>query len=106
MDTYLALVKHPDNGNFNINQAAAAIRGETIMAEKLGIEIRHLYWTTGSYDAVLVLEAKHKNEIAAWRDRLQNLRIELLSAALYPESKNLMPTGGWNSSCDTIHWSY
>jgi len=105
MSTYVALVQHTDQGDGN-NRTATDIKVGTAVAERLGIEVRNVYWASGTYKAVLVLQTADKHGITAWKNSLQNLRVELIPAAPDPDSVIPTTTGGWSSSSDTIQWWY
>jgi uncharacterized protein with GYD domain len=49
----------------NADRAATDIKNGSAVAERLGIRITNFYWTSGAYNAVLVLQATYKNGIAA-----------------------------------------
>jgi len=102
----LIVLQHTDQGNCNTNRAAMDIKDATAVAETLGIKIRNLYWSSGTYNAVLVLQTADKHGITAWRDSLQNLRVELIPAAPDPDSVTQMTPGEWSSSSDIIQWWY
>jgi len=106
MSTYVALVQHTEQGDGSTDRAATDIKVGAAVAERLGIEVRDFYWASGTYNAVLVLQTADKHEITAWKDSLQNLRVELIPAGPDPDSVKQMTTSGRSSSSDLIQWWY
>jgi uncharacterized protein with GYD domain len=66
MITYIGLMSFTDKGLQSIKdttkRAAAAKEG----AKKFGVNMRELYWTTGEYDLVCVIEADSEEAIMAF----------------------------------------
>jgi uncharacterized protein with GYD domain len=50
----ISLTQHGEEEVKNTVDRANAFRAE---AEKMGAEVKHVYWTLGSYDGVLIFEA-------------------------------------------------
>ena len=106
MSTYIALVQPTDEGTFNTNRAIQTIKNGNAVAERHGIQIKNFYWTSGPYNAVLVLQAADTHGLKGWRDRLKNLHVQLIPAVQDPESVTQMTPDQWGASCDMIHWWY
>jgi uncharacterized protein with GYD domain len=106
MSTYIALVQPTEKDTFNTGRATQTIKDGTAAAERHGVKIKNLYWTSGACNAVLVLQAADQHGIADWRDSLNNLRVQLMPVVQDLESMTQMTIGSWGSSCDMISWWY
>jgi len=65
MATYIALTNFTDQGIRNIQDTtkrAAAVRK---MAKKFGVTMKEIFWTLGSFDMVVVFEAKDAASMTA-----------------------------------------
>jgi uncharacterized protein with GYD domain len=65
MATYVTLIRFTEQGARNVGetrQRAAAFRDT---AKKAGITVREQYWTMGSYDGLLVLDAPDEQSVTA-----------------------------------------
>ena len=57
MATYIALVDFTTDGISNIQHTTRRSEDFAEDAKKLGIEVKHTYWTMGVHDGVLIFEA-------------------------------------------------
>lgn len=64
MDTFIALLDFTEQGIRNIGDSPHRADQFNEMAEKAGARVVAQYWTIGSHDGVLILEAPN-SEIAA-----------------------------------------
>ncbi len=64
MGTFIALLDYTDQGIRNIKDSPHRADHFTKLAEKAGARVIAQYWTNGSHDGVLVLEAP-SDEVAA-----------------------------------------
>jgi uncharacterized protein with GYD domain len=55
----IVLINFTDQGIRNVKQTTERAKVATTEAEKLGIEIKDIYWTLGQYDA----STRRRNEI-------------------------------------------
>jgi uncharacterized protein with GYD domain len=58
MATYIALTNFTDQGIRNIQDTTKRAAAVGKAAKKLGVTMKQIYWTLGSYDMVVVFEAK------------------------------------------------
>ncbi len=56
MATYISLLNFTDQGIRNVKDAPQRFQMFKLMAEKLGVTVKSVYYTIGYYDIVLVLE--------------------------------------------------
>ena len=64
MATFIALLDFTDQGIRNIENSTLRADQFSAMAEKAGATVQAQYWTIGSHDGVLILEAPN-DELAA-----------------------------------------
>ncbi len=108
MTTYIVLINIADRAVQNINQISQRIKNDTAAAEKVGVRVKDIHWTSGVYDAVLVADAPNDKVIKDWADSLGALRTQTVPTfsdnQMNKMLSNSCETG--SSSCDTIRWSY
>jgi uncharacterized protein with GYD domain len=63
MATYISLLKFTEKGAKAINQTISRAAQFQKSAAKAGVKILGQYWTMGSYDGVLVLQAADENAV-------------------------------------------
>ena len=94
MGTFIALLDFTDQGIRNIEDSTHRADQFNEMAERAGAKIISQYWTIGSHDGVLVLEAP-SDEIAASLllslGASGNVRTTTLRAYEWAEVKELLP---------------
>ncbi|SDH71412.1 GYD domain-containing protein [Pseudomonas panipatensis] len=56
MATFITLVSFTDQGIRNVKDSPDRFGAFKAMAEQLGISVKAAYWTTGSYDMVLIVD--------------------------------------------------
>ncbi len=77
------MVSFTDQGIRNVKQSPGRAEAAIAAAEKLGIKIKDIYWTLGTYDAVLVADAPNDEAITAWAlgtGSLGNVRTQTMRA--------------------------
>ena len=62
MATYISLLKFTDKGSKAIKQTLGRASQFSKAASKTGVKVIGQYWTMGSYDGVLILQADHEND--------------------------------------------
>ena len=60
MTRYLALLKFTEQGASRIDKSTARAAAFREAAGKAGVTVEAQYWTTGSYDGVLILSAENE----------------------------------------------
>ena len=65
MAIYISLNTLTDQGARNIKDTTARADAFRDAAKKLGVTVKEIYWTLGSYDAVCILDAPDDSAIAA-----------------------------------------
>lgn len=58
MATYIALTCFTDQGIRNVQDTTKRAEAVRKAAKKFGVTMKEIYWTLGSYDMVVVFEAK------------------------------------------------
>jgi uncharacterized protein with GYD domain len=81
MATYITLINLTDQGARNIKDSPKRFEAYKGLAEKLGLTIKSVYWTTGTYDIILTVEGDEEaamvtllNVITQGNVRTQTLR--------------------------------
>ena len=73
MANYISLLQFTELGarniKFTLNRAGAA----TAAAEKMGVKIIDSFWTMGSYDLVLILDAPDDEAVSAFAVKLGSI---------------------------------
>ncbi|MBN1796708.1 MAG: GYD domain-containing protein [Sedimentisphaerales bacterium] len=93
MASFISLVNFTQKGIANFRDTAD--RGATFkaMAEKVGVSVKEIYWTIGSYDAAMVLEAPDDESVAAAMlglSSLGNVKTQTLRAFTPSEIKGII----------------
>ena len=65
MTTYIALIDYTDQGIRNIKESPQRAQAFIQQAERLGITVKDMYWTTGAHDGVCIIEAPDQEAAAA-----------------------------------------
>jgi len=65
MALYIALNNFTDQGVRNIKDTAKRSDAVRDMAKKLGVTVKEVFWTLGSYDTVIVFDAPDDASAAA-----------------------------------------
>lgn len=83
MARYLTLLKFTDQGIKNLNKSTARAAAFRDAAAKAGATVEAQYWTTGTYDGVLILSAEDETKALRCLAALAaagNVRTETLTA--------------------------
>ncbi len=95
MPTFIALLEYTDQGIRNITDSPLRADQFNQSVEQAGAKLVGQYWTIGSHDGVLILEAP-TDEIAAslllGLGALGNVRTTTLRAYEWGEAKDLIPS--------------
>jgi len=65
MATYISLNTLTDQGVRNIRDTTDRADAFRDAAKRLGVTVKEIYWTLGTYDAVCILEAPDDSSVAA-----------------------------------------
>lgn len=83
MATYVALVTFTDQGIRQIKQTTERAKTFVNAAANLGVKVKEIYWTMGSYDAVLIADAPNDEamtSLALSMGALGNIRTQSMRA--------------------------
>ena len=93
MATFIALLDFTDQGIRNIENSTLRADQFSAMAERAGASVQAQYWTIGSHDGVLILEAPN-DELAASLllalASMGNVRTTTLRAYEWAEAQELI----------------
>jgi uncharacterized protein with GYD domain len=92
MATFIALASFTDQGIRNIKQSPDRYEAFKTMAEKLGVTVKGIYYTVGSYDLVLITEGSDEAITTALlkTGSLGNVRTQTLRAFSVDEIKKIL----------------
>jgi uncharacterized protein with GYD domain len=93
MATYIALVTFTDQGVRHIKQTTERAKGLVNIASKLGITVKDVYWTMGSFDAVFTAEApddETMTALAVSMGSIGNIRTQTLRAFSVDEMNKIL----------------
>ena len=83
MKTYIALCRFTDQGIRSVKDSTKRADAVKALAKKFGASMNQLYWTSGHYDLVAVIEAKDEESANAFGLSIGaagNIRTEMLRA--------------------------
>ena len=83
MATFIALIDFTEQGIRNIKETVNRSDSLVATAEKMGIKIRDVFWTSGVHDGVLIFEAPDDETASAlmlYIGSLGNVRTQSLRA--------------------------
>lgn len=83
MPRYISLIRFTEQGVKALNKSTSRARAFQASAAKVGVKVVGQYWTLGSYDGVLILEADSENAVMQTLGELAaqgNVRTETLKA--------------------------
>ena len=83
MATFIALIDFTEQGIRNIKETSNRSDSLVATAEKMGIKIRDVFWTSGVHDGVLIFEAPDDETASAlmlYIGSLGNVRTQSLRA--------------------------
>jgi len=66
MVTYIGMLNFTDKGIQSIKETTKRAAAAKETAQKLGVNMRDIYWTMGDCDVVCVLEAEDEQALAAF----------------------------------------
>ena len=92
MPTYVTLANFTDQGIRNVKESPDRLNAFKAMAEKLGISVKSVHYTVGSYDIVTVVEGSDEAVTAALLKlgSLGNIRTQTLRAFSADEMKAII----------------
>ena len=92
MPTYVTLANFTDQGIRNIKESPDRLGAFKAMAEKLGISVKSVHYTVGSFDLVTVVEGSDEAVTAALLKlgSLGNIRTQTLRAFSADEMKAII----------------
>ena len=92
MATFISLVNFTDQGIRNVKDSPGRFEAFRAMAEKVGVKIKDVYWTVGSYDIVVISEGSGEDVIAALLkvSSLGNVRTQTLRGFGPDEMKQIL----------------
>jgi uncharacterized protein with GYD domain len=73
MASYIALLQFTEQGVRNIKDTTKRSAATREMASQLGVKVVDIFWTLGSYDIVLVMEAPDDETLTAFTLKLSSL---------------------------------
>lgn len=88
MVTYIGLLSFTDKGIQNIKQTTQRAAAAKEIGQRMGVNMRDIWWTTGECDIVCVLEAQDEASILAFELAVAgqgNVRSRSLRAFTAPE---------------------
>jgi uncharacterized protein with GYD domain len=83
MATYVALVNFTDQGMRQIKQTTERAKSLVKAAANLGVQVKEIYWTMGSYDALFIADAPDDEAVtslALSMGSLGNIRTQTMRA--------------------------
>jgi uncharacterized protein with GYD domain len=83
MATYVALVNFTDQGMRQIKQTTERAKSLVNAAANLGVQVKEIYWTMGSYDALVIADAPNDETVTSFTlsmGSLGNIRTQTMRA--------------------------
>lgn len=92
MATFISLVTFTDQGIRDIKKSPDRYTAFKAMAEKMGVSVKGVYYTTGQYDLVILAEGTDEAVTAALLKvgSLGNVRSQTLRGFSLDEMKNII----------------
>ena len=93
MATYIVLVNFTDQGVRYIRQTTERTKGLINAAANLGVKVRDIPWTMGTYDAVFTAEAADDETMTAFaasQGALGNIRTQTMRAFTAEEMNKIL----------------
>ncbi|MCZ7564262.1 MAG: GYD domain-containing protein [Burkholderiales bacterium] len=92
MPTFISLVNFTDQGVKNVKDSPDRLQAFRAAAEKLGVKVKDVYYTVGSYDLVTVVEGTGEDVTAALLKvgSLGNVRTQTLRGFTPEEFKKIL----------------
>lgn len=63
MGTYISLLGLTDQGIRNVKQSPERAAAFTEKAQKAGVTVKDIYWTLGSHDVVVIVDAPNEETV-------------------------------------------
>ncbi len=82
MATYITMVNFTDQGIRNVKESPARLAAAAKLADSMGVQIRHAWWTIGQHDMVVIADGADE-AVMAWMCKvgsLGNIRSSTLRA--------------------------
>ena len=108
MSSYIVLIDSGSNETQDRNQVPERVKALTDAAEKAGIQIRNIHWTSGTYAAVLFADASDNEAITSWVGSLGNTQLQVIPTLSADEISEKMARTSIRSLSfsEIIQWSY
>lgn len=92
MASFVTLINFTDQGIRNVKESPARFEAFKSMAEKLGVTVKSVYYTVGTYDLVLVTEGSDEAAMTALLKvgSLGNVRTQTLRGFSVDEMKRII----------------
>lgn len=92
MATFISLVSFTDQGIKNVKESPDRLEAFKAMAEKLGVTIKGAYYTSGTYDLVLITEGTDEAAMGALLkvSSIGNIRTQTLRGFSVEEMKKII----------------
>ena len=92
MAAFVTLMNFTDQGIRNVKESPARFEAFKAMAEKLGVTVKSVYYTVGTYDLVLVTEGSDEAAMTALlkAGSLGNVRTQTLRGFSVDEMKKII----------------
>lgn len=92
MATFISLINLTDQGIRNVKKSPERADAFKAMAENLGVTVKEIYWTVGSYDLVVVLDGTDEAVTTALLSAgsLGNVRTETMRAFTEEETGRII----------------
>ncbi len=92
MATFITLINLTDQGARNIKDSPKRFEAYKAQAEKLGLTIKSVYWTTGKYDMILTIEGSEEAAMTSLLKTITqgNVRSQTLRAFSIDEMKGFV----------------
>lgn len=94
MATFISLLKFTDQGIRNVKDSPDRYEAFRVMAEKVGVTVKGIYYTVGHYDIVAVMEGSDEAVTTALLKvgSLGNVRTETLRGFSLDDMKKIVGT--------------
>ncbi len=92
MTTFISLMNFTDQGIRNVKDSLVRYEAFRVMAEKMGVEVKSVYYTVGHYDIVLITEGSEEAVTSALltMGSLGNVRTQTLRGFSTDEMKEII----------------
>jgi uncharacterized protein with GYD domain len=92
MATFISLLKFTDQGIRNVKDSPDRYEAFRVMAEKVGVTVKDIYYTVGHYDIVAVMEGSDEAVTTALLKvgSLGNVRTETLRGFSLDDMKKIV----------------